>query len=58
MAKTTTEKHTHRLGSIRVEPGMAAKLDRLSAREGRSINELVREALDRYLRSVERRNKA
>jgi predicted DNA-binding protein len=50
-ATTTKQQHSHRLGSIWVTPEMAAQLDRLSATTGRSINEHVREALARYLRT-------
>lgn len=45
---TTTRKpvqHSHRLGSIWVTPEMKAALDRLSVASGRSMNEIVRDAL-------------
>lgn len=55
---TTTKQHSHRLGSIWVEPGTAVKLDRLSAETGKSINEIVRAAIDSHLRAAERRKRS
>jgi predicted DNA-binding protein len=42
--------NNHRLGTIKVPTEWAEHLDQLSRDEGRSINELVREALRAYLK--------
>jgi predicted DNA-binding protein len=44
------KEHTHRLGSLWVTPETGAALDRLSAESGKSINQIVREALARHLK--------
>lgn len=42
--------HTHRLGSLWVKPETAAALDRRAAETGKSINEIVRAAIEAALR--------
>lgn len=48
--KPTAKQFSHRLGSIWVTPETAFALDRLSAETGKSINEIIREALAAHLR--------
>lgn len=40
----------NRLGSLRVDPDTRMQLDKLSAATGKSINEIVREAIAAYLK--------
>ena len=42
--------NTYRLGSLWVRPEVAERLRDLSQREGRSLSELLREALSEYLK--------
>lgn len=50
MARTTRPNvNTHRLGTLWVKPELADRLAELATREGRSLSDLMREALSQYL---------
>lgn len=50
MARSKDSQYSHRLGSLWVTPETGVALDRLSAESGKSINEIVREALAAHLK--------
>lgn len=49
--KVRPNQNSHRMGTLWIQPQQAAALDRLAETDGRTISDLVRDAIRAYVQS-------